>query len=271
MLQLEQVQQQQQQLQLFFSFLPQYEHPDQDSDSLLQWPCGLSHWLLEKPQPQLYNQVEVLVLLLLCLLPSFPLAVSLEQFLWPSTTGLQQHLCLHPSGGFIQVVEVVEPIPHHRHLHCLFSVLHFWPGSWVPHLQNTLLLEHQQQQQQQWQQQGWLTQMTQRGQPKETYGRYTLYCRLDLYCINLTDSILWKCGNPLSWKSFMVVAKAVSSAGRKIKQHLDLQKYLMSLEHVLYYTSMSLEHMCAVINLYVTWTCLWNRIFPFLAPSSCGS
>ena len=29
-------------------------------------------------------------------------------------------------------------------------------------------------------------------------------------------------GNPLSWKSFMVVAKAVSSAGRKIKQHLDL-------------------------------------------------
>ena len=59
-------------------------------------------------------------------------------------------------------------------------------------------------------------------------------------------------GNPLSWKSFMVVVKAVSSAGRKIKQHLDLQKLLMSLECVLYYTSMLLEHTCTVINLYVT-------------------
>ena len=50
-------------------------------------------------------------------------------------------------------------------------------------------------------------------------------------------------GNPLSWKSFMVVAKAVSSAGRKIKQHLDLQKYV--------------PWTCTVLHLYVTWTYMY--------------
>ena len=111
----------------FFSFLPQVQHPDQDLDSLLQKPHGLSHWLLEKPQLQLYNQVEVLVLVL-CLLPSFPLAVLLKHFLSPSTAGLLQLPRRLPCGGLSQVAE---PIHHH--------------------LQNTVLLEHQQQQQWQWQ------------------------------------------------------------------------------------------------------------------------